>query len=130
MNQIIAFILLLCFAVAIVPLNMVHDHSHDHSEKAHCDINDEVHSDDACHFSLYHNQLEEKHCTHKAHFSENEMECELCKMLNSQRDDHAFLKEESKFANRNLSVLVAITYTHHSQTHADLYYNKGPPCIV
>ena len=55
-NQFIACFLLLCFSVTIVPLSFIHEHSHEHSEEIHCNINDEIHSDDACHFSLYHNE--------------------------------------------------------------------------
>ncbi len=126
-NQLIAFLLLLCFAVTIVPLNFIHQHSHSHLEEAHCEINDKLHSDDSCHFSLYHNQLEEKHCAHKAHFSENEIECEFCNMLNFQRENHIFIKEESKFAKHNFSILLAHKFTHHNQSFSDLFYNKGPP---
>ncbi|MDB4534522.1 hypothetical protein N9242_06580 [Vicingaceae bacterium] len=129
-NQLIAFFLLLCFAVTIVPLNTFHNHSHNHSEKTHCDINDEIHSDDACHFSLYHNQLEEKHCDHNAHFSDNDVECELCKMLNSQRDDYSILKQNNKLTQKHFSVLVALNLEHHEQSFSDLFYNKGPPNII
>lgn len=126
-NQLIAFFLLLCFAVTIVPLNFIHEHSHSHSEEIYCDINDQVHSDDACHFSLYHNQLEEKHCEHKAHISENEIECEFCKMLNSQREIYLSLKEENQLAKHNFSILLALKFVHHNQSFSDLFYNKGPP---
>jgi hypothetical protein len=126
-NQLIAFLLLLCFAVTIVPLNFIHEHSHSHSEEAHCDINDKVHSDDACHFSLYHNQLEEKHCDHNAHISDNDVECEFCKMLNSQRDNYLSHKEETKYAKHNISILLAVKFTHYNQSFSDLHYNKGPP---
>jgi hypothetical protein len=126
-NQLIAFFLLLCLTVTIVPLNTFHKHFHDHSEKHHCDINDKVHSDNACHFSLYHNQLEEKHCDHNAHFSGYEIECEFCKMLNSQRDNYVSLTEETKNVEQNISVLLAIKLSNHNKSFADLFYNKGPP---
>ena len=130
-NQLIAFLLILCFAVTIVPFNFIHEHthSHAHAEESHCDINDKIHSDDACHFSLYHNQLEEKHCDHKAHISENEVECELCDMLNSQREHYTSLEDQAKFIQANYSVLLALKLEHHSKSHADLFYNKGPPKI-
>ena len=126
-NQLIAFLLLLCYAVTIVPLNFIHEHSHNHSEEVHCDINDKVHSDDACHFSLFHNQLKEKHCDHNAHISENEIGCEFCEILNSQRVDYSILKENSKQTQRYFSVLVALNLEHHEESFADLVFNKGPP---
>ena len=129
-NQIIAFFLLLCFVVTIVPLNFIHEHSHSHTEEIYCDINDNVHSEDACHFSLYHNQLEEEHCKHKAHISENEIECEFCKMLTSKREIDSSLKEETKHAKHNFSLLLALKFAHHKQSFTDLYYNKGPPSTI
>jgi hypothetical protein len=129
-NQLIALFLLLCFAVTIVPLNFIHEHSHSHSEEVHCDINDKVHSDDACHFSLFHNQLEEKHCDHNAHISENEIGCEYCQMLNSQREIYLSLKEEAKYVKPNVSLILALKFTHHNQSFSDLFYNKGPPHTI
>ncbi|MGB0887087.1 MAG: hypothetical protein ACPGSL_03095 [Vicingaceae bacterium] len=129
-NKIIAFFLLLCFAVTIVPLNTFHKHTHTHAEETHCDINDKVHSDDGCHFSLYHNQIEEKHCDHNAHILTYEIECEFCKVLNSQRDKSISIKEDVKYANHNLSILLTLQLSNYNQSHSDLNYNKGPPSIV
>ena len=129
-NQFIACFLLLCFTVTIVPLNFIHEHNHEHAEETHCDINDEIHSDDACHFSLYHNKLTENHCEHKAHFIAYELDCEFCKVLNSQRDSYAILKQSNKQVQANYSKLVALNFEHHNQSFADLFYNKGPPFII
>ena len=71
-----------------------------------------------------HNQLEEKHCDHNAYISDNDVECEFCKMLNSQRDNYLSHKEETKYAKHNISILLAVKFTHYNQSFSDLHYNK------
>ncbi len=128
-NQLIAFSLLLCFAVTIVPLNFSHEHTHGHSEKSHCDKDDLIHSDDACHFSLYHNVLTENHCEHKAHFTDFELDCELCKILNNQRVDYAILKQQKKQIQANFSKLVALNFEQLQQSFSVLVFNKASPYL-
>jgi len=128
-NQFIACFLLLCFSVTIVPLSFIHEHSHEHSEEIHCNINDEIHSDDACHFSLYHNVLTESHCNHKAHFTDYKLDCEFCKMLNSQRDDYGIIKENNKQIREYFSVLIALNFEQHQQSFSELVFNKGSPVL-
>ena len=126
-NKIIACFLLLCFSVTIVPLNFLHEH--DHTEETHCDINDEIHSDNACHFSFFQSEFSESHCSHQAHITEYELDCEFCKILNSQRSSYAILKEDNKSIQQFFSVLVALQLEQHQQSFTGLVFNKGSPFL-
>ena len=129
-NQFIAGLLLLCFSVTIVPLNFLHEHSHEHlSEETHCELNDKIHTDDACHFTIFHNTITENHCSHKSHFTANELECDFCKNSTSQREVYTVLQNSDKLIQQYHSILIALQLEQHQQSFTGLIFNKGSPFL-
>ena len=80
-QQIIAYVLLVCFFGTLVPAGQFHLHE----EEAHCDANDLIAESDPCHVSIYHRNSNEHHCEHQSHFIDTHDDCEFCKILSNKR---------------------------------------------
>ncbi len=85
-KQFIAYVLLLCLSITLLPINPFHNHE----EESHsCEINTELEKN-SCHLTVYHSESQENHCEHDHHFSKSSEDCEFCEYINTRRQLFAF----------------------------------------
>ncbi len=80
-KQFIAYFLLLCLAITLLPSNPFHTHE---EEVHHCELNAELEKN-ACHVRVYHSEYQEERCEHNHHFSKASENCDFCKYISSRR---------------------------------------------
>ena len=81
----IAYFLILCVTVSIVPLNLIHHHE---SFEIVCAELDPTEENNPCHQTLYHSaSFDDALCEHTTHLKKEVEDCEFCELLTTR---HSF----------------------------------------
>ena len=78
----VAYFLLLCITVSIIPLNLLHHHER---EEIPCNPANLSEENDLCHQTIYHSfSFENIPCDHQCHIEKEQEHCEFCQLLTTR----------------------------------------------
>lgn len=80
-KQLIAYFLLLCLSITLLPLIPLHSHEEDTHR---CELNEDI-ENNLCHVTIYHSDYQDYQCDHDRHFSKTSEDCDFCEYLSSRR---------------------------------------------
>ncbi len=124
-NPFLSGLLLLCFSVTVIPFSLFHHH---HEDEEHCDASDVAHESNPCHVSIYHaNEVEKPKCKHEAHFSEKQIDCELCKIIISDRSKYVVAGGDQIWYDPILPDNVDSNFAEYARAETSVLFNRGPP---
>lgn len=118
-NQIISYLLLLCFLATIFPLNLLHHHNkliNDAPENA------------SYHISICHiNNFQSSYCGHKSHYNKGYIECAFCKFISSYRNNYILNKFYIILYDLSSLTLPIIKLFFSPCLSSNIIFNRGPP---
>lgn len=81
-KSLVAYFLLLCITVSIIPLNLLHHHE---EENLVCDPTNLSKENDLCHQTIYHaDSIPDIQCDHHTHIDKDQDQCEFCQLLTTR----------------------------------------------